>query len=197
MSLYERQFTALDKRRQKITVEHVTVQAGGQAIVGEASTEQAAPPSHAAGSQPIARAMGDDSAASGDGEELARALKANQRSLPGRVATSSEEAGRRSSAQPQADDGKRALRGKNNVGKALPLASRAGNGALPDAWRRPGVGGLLLGTRMRSSTGSIRGRQLHGAGHSTRFCAKCVGRCGTLKRRRNSRRDRVPKIHQT
>jgi hypothetical protein len=38
MQLYEKQVAALDKRRgqgqQKITVEHVTVQAGGQAIVG-------------------------------------------------------------------------------------------------------------------------------------------------------------------
>lgn len=38
LSLYERQLAALDKHRgkgqQKITVEHVTVQAGGQAIVG-------------------------------------------------------------------------------------------------------------------------------------------------------------------
>jgi hypothetical protein len=38
MQLYERQMAALDKRRgqgqQKITVEHVTVEAGGQAIVG-------------------------------------------------------------------------------------------------------------------------------------------------------------------
>ena len=38
MSIYERQLAALDKHRgngqQKITVEHVTVEAGGQAIVG-------------------------------------------------------------------------------------------------------------------------------------------------------------------
>ena len=38
MSIYERQLAALDKHRgkgqQRITVEHVTVEAGGQAIVG-------------------------------------------------------------------------------------------------------------------------------------------------------------------
>lgn len=43
MALYERQLAALDKHRgkgrQKITVEHVTVEAGGQAIVGEVHTE--------------------------------------------------------------------------------------------------------------------------------------------------------------
>ncbi|MGN3975260.1 hypothetical protein [Tsuneonella sp. SYSU-LHT278] len=41
MSLYERQLAALDRHRgkgqQKITVEHVTVEAGGQAIVGDVS----------------------------------------------------------------------------------------------------------------------------------------------------------------
>lgn len=42
MSLYERQLAALDKRRgrgqQKVTVEHVHVAAGGQAIVGSVTT---------------------------------------------------------------------------------------------------------------------------------------------------------------
>lgn len=42
MGLYERQLAALDKHRgkgqQRITVEHVTVEAGGQAIVGEVHT---------------------------------------------------------------------------------------------------------------------------------------------------------------
>lgn len=80
MSLYERQLAALDKRRgkgrQKITVEHVTVQAGGQAIVGDVNTGQAAPSSPATGAPQTAQALGDDSASSGDGEELARALKA-------------------------------------------------------------------------------------------------------------------------
>ena len=43
MGLYERQLAALDKHRgkgqQKITVEHVTVEAGGQAIVGNVLQE--------------------------------------------------------------------------------------------------------------------------------------------------------------
>lgn len=50
MGLYERQMSALDKRRgkgkQKITVEHVNVHAGGQAIVGDVNAsvaDQAAP----------------------------------------------------------------------------------------------------------------------------------------------------------
>lgn len=42
MSLYERQLAALDKRRgrgqQKVTVEHVHVAPGGQAIVGSVTT---------------------------------------------------------------------------------------------------------------------------------------------------------------
>ena len=42
LGLYERQLAALDKHRgkgqQKITVEHVTVEAGGQAIVGNVGT---------------------------------------------------------------------------------------------------------------------------------------------------------------
>jgi hypothetical protein len=47
MSLYVRQQEALDKHRgkgeQKITVEHVTVEAGGQAIVGHVETGAKAP----------------------------------------------------------------------------------------------------------------------------------------------------------
>lgn len=81
MSLYERQLAALDKRRgggrQKITVEHVTVQAGGQAIVGDVHAETLNPSSPAgrsqAGQKPI---LADESAASGSGEELAKALAA-------------------------------------------------------------------------------------------------------------------------
>lgn len=81
MSLYERQLAALDKRRgggrQKITVEHVTVQAGGQAIVGDVHAEALTPPSQAARREPQQKPMlPDDSAASGDGEDLAKALAA-------------------------------------------------------------------------------------------------------------------------
>ncbi|MCZ8370910.1 MAG: hypothetical protein O9293_13285 [Porphyrobacter sp.] len=86
MSLYERQLAALDKRRgkgrQKITVEHITVQAGGQAIVGDVNKGQAAPPSPATAVPPMAGALGDDSAASADGEELSRALKAKPAKSP-------------------------------------------------------------------------------------------------------------------
>lgn len=43
LGIYERQLAALDKHRgkgqQKITVEHVTVEAGGQAIVGNVETK--------------------------------------------------------------------------------------------------------------------------------------------------------------
>lgn len=81
MSLYERQLAALDKRRgggrQKITVEHVTVQAGGQAIVGDVHADALTPPSPAARREPQPKPMlADDSAASGDGEDLAKALAA-------------------------------------------------------------------------------------------------------------------------
>jgi len=42
--LFQKQLAALDKRRgrgqQKVTVEHVTVAAGGQAIVGNIEAEQ-------------------------------------------------------------------------------------------------------------------------------------------------------------
>ena len=51
MAIYERQLAALDKHRgkgrQKITVEHVTVEAGGQAIVGEVHTEGKSQPGKA------------------------------------------------------------------------------------------------------------------------------------------------------
>jgi hypothetical protein len=87
MSLYERQLAALDKRRgggrQKITVEHVNVHAGGQAIVGDVHAGALRPQSPDAGSgdQPIAM-LSDDSASSGDGEELARALAAQPVKVP-------------------------------------------------------------------------------------------------------------------
>lgn len=81
MSLYERQLAALDKRRgggrQKITVEHVTVHAGGQAIVGDVHAEAMPPPSpEARRDQQQKPMLSDDSAASGDGEDLAKALAA-------------------------------------------------------------------------------------------------------------------------
>jgi hypothetical protein len=54
MGVYERQLAALDKHRgkgqQKITVEHVTVEAGGQAIVG--SVTSAAPSTRGAKAPP-------------------------------------------------------------------------------------------------------------------------------------------------
>jgi len=64
MALYERQLAALDKHRgkgqQKITVEHVNVHAGGQAIVGDVRTGEAAQRS----APPVAKqhaALGDES----------------------------------------------------------------------------------------------------------------------------------------
>ncbi len=73
MGVYERQVAALDKRRgrgkQKITVEHVHVHGGGQAIVGNVDAAAID-----AGPQEV-RALEDDSAASLDGEKLAEALK--------------------------------------------------------------------------------------------------------------------------
>jgi hypothetical protein len=84
MGLYERQLAALDKHRgkgrQKITVEHVNVHAGGQAIVGDLNTGQTAPPSPAAAQAPAA--LADDSAADDDGAALARALKAKPAKTP-------------------------------------------------------------------------------------------------------------------
>ncbi len=68
MTLYERQLAALDKHRgkgrQKITVEHVTVEAGGQAIVGEVHTDSKSQASKAEGQA----ALTDDRA----GEEISR-----------------------------------------------------------------------------------------------------------------------------
>jgi hypothetical protein len=78
MGLYERQLAALDKHRgkgrQKITVEHVNVHAGGQAIVGDVTTGEIAPPSPApAAAQP--EALADESARVSDGEDLAKELE--------------------------------------------------------------------------------------------------------------------------
>jgi hypothetical protein len=72
MSLYERQFAALDKRRgggcQKITVEHVNVHACGQAIVGDVHPGALQPQSPDADSGVQSTAMlSDGSASSGEG----------------------------------------------------------------------------------------------------------------------------------
>tara|TARA_B100000678_G_scaffold291374_1_gene307946 strand:+ start:1305 stop:1952 length:648 start_codon:yes stop_codon:yes gene_type:complete len=77
MGLYERQLAALDKRRgrgkQKITVEHVNVHAGGQAIVGDVNAGQnTAQPSQATVEPP--RGLADQSSTSRDGEQLKDAL---------------------------------------------------------------------------------------------------------------------------
>lgn len=72
MGLYERQLATLDKRRgkgkQKITVEHVNVHEGGQAIVGNVS---AAGPAEG----PTPPTLEDDSSNLLDGEELRGALE--------------------------------------------------------------------------------------------------------------------------
>lgn len=78
-AIYTRQVEALDKHRgkgqQKITVEHVTVQAGGQAIVGDVTAAKADPQRALAQQAP---ALIDDSAASEDGEKLRKALSAKK-----------------------------------------------------------------------------------------------------------------------
>jgi hypothetical protein len=75
MAVYERQLSALDRRRgggqQKITVEHVNVHTGAQAIVGDVTTHQLVhagpPPSRPA---TVVRTLADNSAKSCDGEQL-------------------------------------------------------------------------------------------------------------------------------
>lgn len=91
MGLYERQLAALDKHRgkgrQKITVEHVNVHAGGQAIVGDVNASEAALPSPAAGPLPQAApaALADESAMISDGESLREALAAKAPAPPART----------------------------------------------------------------------------------------------------------------
>ena len=67
-SIFTKQVEALDKHRgkgrQKITVEHVTVEAGGQAIVGEVHTDGKPQAEQAQGQ----KALADDSS----GEEISR-----------------------------------------------------------------------------------------------------------------------------
>jgi hypothetical protein len=80
MGLYERQLAALDKHRgkgrQKITVEHVNVHAGGQAIVGDVTTGAAATPVSPSSPLPSdpPNALADETASSSDGEELRKSL---------------------------------------------------------------------------------------------------------------------------
>ena len=91
MGLYERQLAALDKHRgkgrQKITVEHVNVHAGGQAIVGDVNASEAALPSPAAGPLPHAApaALADENAVISDGESLREALAAKAPAPPART----------------------------------------------------------------------------------------------------------------
>lgn len=77
MAIYEQQLAAFDKRcgvgQQKITVEHVNVHAGGQAIVGDVTTHQLNSTSDPAAPPPpplVVRTLTNNSAASGDGEKL-------------------------------------------------------------------------------------------------------------------------------
>ena len=80
-AIYARQVEALDKHRgkgkQKITVEHVHVHAGGQAIVGDVTAAKGDTPSPAALDKPAA-ALTDESALSGDGERLREVLAAQK-----------------------------------------------------------------------------------------------------------------------
>ena len=80
-SLYARQVDALDKHRgkgkQKITVEHVNVHAGGQAIVGDVNATKAGTTPTAAQPQQAGSST-DESAASDDGEKLRHALSAKK-----------------------------------------------------------------------------------------------------------------------
>lgn len=78
VGLYARQLEALDKHRgkgkQKITVEHVNVHAGGQAIVGDVNaTKSDASPR--AGEPRQVPTLADESAAAEDGEKLREALR--------------------------------------------------------------------------------------------------------------------------
>lgn len=86
MSLDERQLAGIEKHRgkgqQKITVEHVKLHAGSQAIGGDLDTGQTASPSTASGSPQAVGALSDDSAANGDGEKQARTLEAKPAKSP-------------------------------------------------------------------------------------------------------------------
>ena len=78
-SNYARQLEALDKHRdkdkQKITVEHVNVHTGGQAIVGEVNASGEA----ADGSRDDrAEALPDENSTSESGEKLKKALEAKK-----------------------------------------------------------------------------------------------------------------------
>ncbi len=77
MSLYERQLAALDKHRgkgkQTITVKHLNVNEGGQAIVGDVSAGNAQARSPAPTPKPPA--LNDDGASKADGEDLRGASK--------------------------------------------------------------------------------------------------------------------------
>lgn len=80
-AIYARQVEALDKHRgkgkQKITVEHVNVHAGGQAIVGDVNAARAET-LPAADASRQAPALTDESAAAEDGENLREALRAKK-----------------------------------------------------------------------------------------------------------------------
>ena len=89
LALFERQLSALDKRRgkgrQKITVEHVNVHAGGQAIVGTVRTEAMAETRSAAPKSANAQqALEDGSDASLDGDQLKQALASKKALAPKR-----------------------------------------------------------------------------------------------------------------
>lgn len=102
MAVYERQLAALDKHRgkgqQKITVEHVTVQAGGQAIVGSVETgrSNAFGPTHAS-SEPAPAASGNPSRTKLAGDLSADDMPEHEvlapENAPNKVSTRKSEAG--------------------------------------------------------------------------------------------------------
>jgi len=88
MALYERQVAALDKHRgkgkQKITVEHVNVHAGGQAIVGDVNAGDRSSAASAEDKRNEPEMLSDESAARLDGEKLKQATQPRARQAAGK-----------------------------------------------------------------------------------------------------------------
>ena len=113
---------------QKVTMQHVSVNEGGQAIVGDVS-QTARAPKAAANSPP----------ALGHARRPAMTMIGEQQPAPAEARRGKKD-GRRSSAQHRPHAVEPTLRRQDAVGRAVPGAGGAREETLPDAWRRAGNG---------------------------------------------------------
>ena len=142
---------------QKVTVQHVTVGEGGQAIVGNVTQGQREPAA-VDGAAPAPLALSKDKTAP------MKVIEGTTQP-PFRFGARQRKNDRRSSTPYRADAVEPALRRQDPLRQALQGAGGRGQEALPHAWRGGGIGGSPRQQKMRRSTGSTPARPSPNAGN--------------------------------